>query len=40
MKKLFSLFLVLTLVFSLTACGKKEQTNNTDQGQTPTEEGA
>lgn len=40
MKKLFSLFLVLTLVFSLAACGKKEQTNNTDQSQTPTEEGA
>lgn len=40
MKKLFSLFLVLTLVFSLAACGKKEQTNNTNQSQTPTEEGA
>jgi fumarate reductase flavoprotein subunit len=38
MKKLFSLFLVLTLVFSLAACGKKEKTPNTEQGQTPTEE--
>ncbi|BCJ96010.1 hypothetical protein acsn021_35790 [Anaerocolumna cellulosilytica] len=38
MKKLFSLVLVLILVFSLSACGKKEQTTGTEQGQSTNEE--
>lgn len=37
MKKLFSLVLVLTLVLSLAACGKKSQTTGTEQGPTATE---